>query len=99
LSGISLEIERGAYIAIVGESGSGKTTLMHVLGGLDRPTSGTVSVDGIDIGRASRAELKRLRATRIGFVFQGFNLIASLDALENVMLPARYAGVAPERAR
>lgn len=99
ISGISLDIPRGAYVAIVGESGSGKTTLMHLLGGLDRPTSGSVSVDGIDVGKASRGELKRLRATRIGFVFQGFNLISSLDALENVMLPARYAGVAPARAR
>jgi putative ABC transport system ATP-binding protein len=72
---------------------------MHVLGGLDRPTSGSVSVDGVDVGRASRRELKRLRATRIGFVFQGFNLIPSLDALENVMLPARYAGLPTARAR
>ena len=99
IAGISLEIARGAYVAIVGESGSGKTTLMHVLGGLDRPTSGSVFVDGIDLATASRTELKRLRAARIGFVFQGFNLIASLDALDNVMLPARYAGVAPARAR
>jgi putative ABC transport system ATP-binding protein len=72
---------------------------MHLLGALDRPTSGTVVIDGVDIGTATRNELKRLRATRIGFVFQGFNLIPSLDALENVMLPARYAGIAPERAR
>jgi ABC-type lipoprotein export system ATPase subunit len=99
IAGISLEIPRGSYVAIVGESGSGKTTLMHLLGGLDRPTSGTVEVDGVDVGQASRAELKRLRASRIGFVFQGFNLIASLDALENVILPARYAGVPIERAR
>jgi ABC-type lipoprotein export system ATPase subunit len=96
---MSLDIARGAHVAIVGESGSGKTTLMHLLGGLDRPTSGTVFVDGVDIGRASSRELKRLRATRIGFVFQGFNLISALDALENVMLPAHYAGVAPDRAR
>jgi ABC-type lipoprotein export system ATPase subunit len=72
---------------------------MHLLGGLDRPTSGSVRVDGVDIGKAGRGELKRLRARRIGFVFQGFNLIASLDALENVMLPARYAGVPLDRAR
>jgi putative ABC transport system ATP-binding protein len=99
LSGISLQIARGAYVAIVGESGSGKTTLMHLLGGLDRPTSGSVLIDGVDIASATRHELKRLRATRIGFVFQGFNLISSLDALENVMLPARYARIAPARAR
>jgi putative ABC transport system ATP-binding protein len=72
---------------------------MHLMGGLDRPTSGSVRVDGVDIGTAGRDELKRLRARRIGFVFQGFNLIASLDALENVMLPARYAGVSLARAR
>ena len=99
LAGISLDIARGAHVAVVGESGSGKTTLMHLLGALDRPTSGSVVVDGVDIGRASRAELKALRAARIGFVFQGFNLIASLDALENVMLPARYARVPADRAR
>ncbi len=99
IAGISLDIPRGAYVAIVGESGSGKTTLMHLLGGLDRPTSGTVTVDGVNVGRASRDELKRLRASRIGFVFQGFNLISSLDALENVMLPARYARVPTDRAR
>jgi putative ABC transport system ATP-binding protein len=99
IAGISLDIAHGAHVAIVGESGSGKTTLMHLLGGLDRPTSGSVRVDGVDIGTASRSELKLLRARRIGFVFQGFNLIPSLDALENVMLPARYAGASLSRAR
>ena len=99
LAGITLDIERGAHVAIVGESGSGKTTLMHILGALDRPTSGSVVIDGVDVTHAGRDRLKALRATRIGFVFQGFNLIASLDALENVMLPARYAGIAPLRAR
>jgi putative ABC transport system ATP-binding protein len=99
LDAISFAIERGAYVAVVGESGSGKTSLMHVLGGLDRPTAGRALVDGVDVATASRAELKRLRAQRIGFIFQGFNLIPSLDALENVMLPAHYAGVAPATAR
>ncbi len=99
LDAISFTIERGAYVAIVGESGSGKTSLMHVLGGLDRPTAGRALVDGVDLGTASRADLKRLRAQRIGFIFQGFNLIPSLDALENVLLPARYAGVALPIAR
>ncbi|GAC1423060.1 MAG: ABC transporter ATP-binding protein [Candidatus Velthaea sp.] len=99
LDGISLEIPRGAHVAIVGESGSGKTTLMHVIGGLDRPTSGSVLIDGVDVAAANRRALKQMRATRIGFVFQGFNLIASLDALENVLLPARYAGAQPARAR
>ncbi len=72
---------------------------MHILGGLDRPTSGSAIVDGVDLARAGRREIKTLRATRIGFVFQGFNLISSLDALENVMLPARYAGIARQQAR
>ncbi len=99
LDGITFAIRRGEYVAIVGESGSGKTTLMHVLGGLDRPTSGSVRIDGVDLARAPRRELTRLRATRIGFVFQGFNLIPSLDALENVMLPARYIRAAPAAAR
>ena len=99
LDGLSFRIERGAYVAIVGESGSGKTTLMHVLGGLARPTAGVACVDGVNVATASRAALKALRAQRIGFVFQGFNLIPSLDALENVMLPARYAGVAAPLAR
>jgi putative ABC transport system ATP-binding protein len=93
LDAISFTIERGSYVAIVGESGSGKTSLMHVLGGLDRPTAGSVLVDGVDVASASRTALKRLRAQRIGFVFQGFNLIPSLDAFENVLLPARYARV------
>jgi putative ABC transport system ATP-binding protein len=99
LDAISFTIETGSYVAIVGESGSGKTSLMHVLGGLDRPTQGQALVDGIDVASASRGTLKRLRAQRIGFVFQGFNLIPSLDALENVMLPARYAGVGTATAR
>ncbi|GAC1307360.1 MAG: ABC transporter ATP-binding protein [Vulcanimicrobiaceae bacterium] len=92
LDGIDLEIERGAYVAIVGESGSGKTTLMHVLGALDRATSGHVRVAGYDLARASRRAVQAFRAREIGFVFQGSNLIGSLDALENVALAARYAG-------
>jgi ABC-type lipoprotein export system ATPase subunit len=103
LDGVSLTIERGDYVAIVGESGSGKSTLMQLLGGLDRPTSGTIAIDGARLDRASRDDLARIRARTIGFVFQGFNLIPSLDALDNVALAARYArrdrGAARERAR
>lgn len=99
LAGVSLDITRGEHVAIVGESGSGKTTLMHILGALDRPTSGVATIDGVDLAGAGRNALKQLRAERIGFVFQGANLIASLDALENVMLPARYARVDSDRAR
>ncbi len=91
LDGVSLTIERGEYVAIVGESGSGKTTLMHLLGGLDRPTSGTIAIAGARLDRAARGELARIRARTIGFVFQGFNLIPTLDATENVVLAARYA--------
>ncbi len=91
LAGVDLTIGRGEYVAIVGESGSGKTTLMHLLGGLDRPTSGTIAIDGARLDRASRTELARIRARTIGFIFQGFNLIPTLDATENVVLAARYA--------
>jgi ABC-type lipoprotein export system ATPase subunit len=99
LDGVSFEVPRGAYVAIVGESGSGKTTLMHLLGALDRPSEGSIEVDGSDLSAASRSELQHFRATKIGFVFQGFNLISTLDALENVLLAARYARRPPAAAR
>jgi ABC-type lipoprotein export system ATPase subunit len=95
LDGIDVTVARGEHVAIVGESGSGKTTLMHLLGGLDRPTSGTVTIDGTRLDQASGAALAAIRARRIGFVFQGSNLIPTLDALENVLLAARYARYAP----
>lgn len=91
LDGISFAVEPGEYVAIVGESGSGKTTLMHVLGGLDRPTSGDVVIDGRSLARTSRRELAAIRARAIGFVFQGFNLLPNMDARANVALAARYA--------
>jgi ABC-type lipoprotein export system ATPase subunit len=92
LGGVSFAVRRGEYVAIVGESGSGKTTLMHLLGGLDRPTSGDVIVEGRSLATASRRELARIRAQALGFVFQGFNLLPNLDARENVALAAHYAG-------
>jgi ABC-type lipoprotein export system ATPase subunit len=92
LDGVTFGVEAGDYVAIVGESGSGKTTLMHVLGGLDRPTSGDVVIDGRSLARTSRRELAAIRARAIGFVFQGFNLLPNMDARENVALAARYAG-------
>jgi putative ABC transport system ATP-binding protein len=91
LNDVDVSIARGEYVAIVGESGSGKTTLMHLLGGLDRPTSGTISIDGIRLDAASSDELAMIRSRSIGFVFQGLNLIPTMDALENVVLAARYA--------
>jgi ABC-type lipoprotein export system ATPase subunit len=98
LDGVSLTIARGEYVAIVGESGSGKTTIMHLLGGLDRPTSGSIVVDGKALDRASRRELAHIRAQKIGFVFQGFNLIPTLNAVDNVLLAARYARRDPDEA-
>ncbi|MBV8298553.1 MAG: ABC transporter ATP-binding protein [Candidatus Eremiobacteraeota bacterium] len=91
LDGVTFAVRAGEYVAIVGESGSGKTTLMHVLGGLDRPTSGDVVVEGRSLARTSRRQLAAIRARAIGFVFQGFNLLPNLDARENVALAARYA--------
>ncbi|MEA2719407.1 MAG: putative transport system ATP-binding protein [Candidatus Eremiobacteraeota bacterium] len=101
LDGISFAVRAGDYVAIVGESGSGKTTLMHVLGGLDRPTSGDVVIDGRSLARTSRRELAAIRARAIGFVFQGFNLLPNMDARDNVALAARYArrGGAEAQAR
>lgn len=99
LDGIDFQIDRGGYVAIVGESGSGKTTLMHVLGALDRATSGSVLLAGHDLARATRAELQAIRAREIGFVFQGFNLIPTLTARENVALAAHYARRDPAKSR
>lgn len=87
LAGVSLEIPRGAFAVIMGPSGSGKSTLLHLIGGLDRPSSGDVLVDGRLIGQMADEEVTLFRRTRIGFVFQFFNLLPTLTALENVTLP------------
>ncbi len=87
LAGVSLEIPRGAFAVIMGPSGSGKSTLLHLMGGLDRPTSGDVLVEGRLIGQMADDEVTQFRRTRIGFVFQFFNLLPTLTALENVTLP------------
>jgi putative ABC transport system permease protein len=96
LRGVDLTVQRGEFVAVAGVSGSGKSTLLHLLGGLDRPTSGQVWVDGIELASASDAELTRHRRQRVGFVFQSFNLLPRLTALENVALPLMFAGVPRE---
>lgn len=92
LRGVSLQVGEKEFIAVVGPSGAGKSTLLHIIGLLDRPTSGKVYLDGIDASKLKDAELARLRGTKIGFVFQFFNLYPTLTALENVMLPMIIAG-------
>ena len=93
LRGVTLEIKKGSFTAIVGPSGHGKSTLMHLLGGLDRPTSGEVFLDGTDIGSLDNSRLAQLRGEKIGFVFQFFNLLQGLTAKENIEVAAMLAGV------
>ena len=93
LDGVSLQIDKGEFVAIVGQSGSGKSTMMNVLGCLDIPTYGEYHLDGTDIGSLSDKQLARIRNRETGFIFQGYNLIQELDALENVTLPLIYRGV------
>ena len=92
VAGVSLAVERGEFVALTGRSGSGKTTLLNLLGGLDRPTSGQVSIDGVDIGSLGERRMTKLRRERLGFVFQSYGLIPTLSALENVELPLHLMG-------
>jgi putative ABC transport system ATP-binding protein len=98
LRGVSLEIERHRLTAVMGPSGSGKSTLMHILAGLDRPDSGTVSIDGTEITALNDDALTKLRRSHIGFIFQFFNLLPMLTAEENILLPLEIAGSRPDAA-
>ena len=97
LNGVTLSIGRGEFVAIIGSSGSGKSTLMNVLGCLDLPTRGSYSLNGKLASRMRDDELSRIRNEEIGFIFQGYNLIPALDALENVELPLIYQGIGAEK--
>jgi putative ABC transport system ATP-binding protein len=98
LRGVSLDISPGGLTAVMGPSGSGKSTLMHILAGLDRPTSGRVFIDGADITAMDDNELTRLRRSHIGFIFQFFNLLPMLNAKENILIPLEIAGEKPDSA-
>ena len=97
--GVSLTIEAGEFVAVMGPSGCGKSTLLHLLGGLDRPTSGTVTIDGHSLSDLSDARLTELRRHKIGFIFQFFNLIPVLNAVENAALPVTLDGVRQAEAK
>ncbi len=99
LDGIDLRIDEGEFVAIIGPSGSGKSTLMHLLGCLDTPTEGRMTVCGEDLSRAGSDALARMRNRELGFVFQSFNLLAKFDIVSNIELPLIYAGVSPRDRR
>ena len=97
LDGVDLTVEKGEFVAVVGTSGSGKSTLLHMLGGLDRPTGGTVTVDGKELSTLKDEELTIFRRRKIGFVFQNYNLVPVLNVYENIVLPIQLDGKAPDK--
>ncbi|MGN0649960.1 MAG: ABC transporter ATP-binding protein [Oscillospiraceae bacterium] len=99
LDGVNIRVDDGEYVTIAGASGSGKSTLMNILGCLDQPTAGSYSLDGLDISQLDDGALSRIRSRKIGFVFQSFNLIPGLTAVENVELPLMYRGVPRKQRR
>ncbi|HDJ96594.1 MAG TPA: ABC transporter ATP-binding protein [Candidatus Aenigmarchaeota archaeon] len=99
LRGVNLSVKRGEFIAIMGSSGSGKSTLLHCIGCLDTPTRGKILIEGVDVSKLDEKELALLRRYKIGFVFQFFNLISNLTALQNVELPMVFAGVSQNKRR
>ncbi|MCI2057288.1 MAG: ABC transporter ATP-binding protein [Oscillibacter sp.] len=99
LDGVSLTIDRGEFVAVVGQSGSGKSTMMNVLGCLDIPTHGTYLLDGVDVKELTDRELSHIRNKQIGFIFQQYNLVQSLNVLENVELPLIYQGIGADERR
>ena len=99
LTGVTFEARSGEFVAIMGRSGSGKSTLLNMIGCLDRPTTGEVFVNGVEVSRAPERDLPAIRRREVGFVFQHFNLIPTLNALDNVILPLRYARVPTKEAR
>ncbi|MDG9708989.1 ABC transporter ATP-binding protein [Streptomyces sp. DH10] len=98
LDGVSISLQRGTFTAVMGPSGSGKSTFLHCAAGLDRPTSGSVRLDGVDLSGLKERDLTKLRRERVGFVFQAFNLMPALNVRENVTLPLRLAGQRPRTA-
>lgn len=97
LNGVDISIEEGEFVAIIGTSGSGKSTLLHMLGGLDRPTSGSVRVDKFELGKLNDEDLTVFRRQRIGFIFQNYNLVPILNVYENITMPIRLDGKKPDR--
>ena len=98
LDGVSFQVEKGEFVSVVGTSGSGKSTLLHMLGGLDRPTSGKVIIDGQDLSELTDDALCIFRRRKIGFVFQNYNLVPSLNVYENIVLPVQLDGRVPDEA-